>query len=129
MVGGRLLLDRKLRGLGLNPGELSALDRLSYVGSNGMGALAYMPEVEGATPPNHHDFDTFAEEVQLFSEKEDDSFIDELLSVNGSSAGARPKVVVRINDEDWIVKFRSSFDPKDIGPIEFAYHLMAKEAG
>ena len=31
--------------------------------------------------------------------------------------------------DDWIVKFRSSADPKDIGPIEYAYHLMAKEAG
>lgn len=29
---------------------------------------------------------------------------------------------------DWIIKFRASIDPKDIGPIEYAYHLMAKEA-
>lgn len=36
---GRLLLDRKLMKLGINPQKLSALDRLCYVGSHGMGAL------------------------------------------------------------------------------------------
>lgn len=30
---------------------------------------------------------------------------------------------------DWIVKFRSSIDPQDIGSIEYAYNLMAKAAG
>ena len=65
--------------------------------------------------------------------------------MNGSSAGARPKILVRFDPQskqfqainnflphqhnDWIVKFRSSTDPRDIGPIEYAYHLMAKAAG
>jgi serine/threonine-protein kinase HipA len=64
--------------------------------------------------------------------------------MNGSSAGARPKILVSIgkgdklekteNDpkethDNWIIKFRSGSDPKDIGCIEYAYHLMAKEAG
>src|SRR5271156_3290113 len=34
---GRLLLDRKLMTLNHNPGELSPLDRLCYVGHRGMG--------------------------------------------------------------------------------------------
>ncbi len=37
-------------------------------------------------------------------------------------------MLTRISDEDWIIKFRSSIDPKDIGPIEYAYHLMAIDA-
>jgi serine/threonine-protein kinase HipA len=41
---GRLLLDRQLRKSGLNPNILSPLDRLYFVGSNGMGALIYEPE-------------------------------------------------------------------------------------
>lgn len=65
--------------------------------------------------------------------------------MNGSSAGARPKILITsINDQDkfdlsnnnpllnhndWIIKLRSSVDPKDIGSIEYAYHLMAIEAG
>ena len=36
---GRLLLDRKLIQKGINPREISALDRLSFVGKNAQGAL------------------------------------------------------------------------------------------
>ncbi len=136
---GRLLLDRKLMKLSINPGELSPLDRLRYVGKNGMGALIYEPEM-GSTPHSYHkDLDNIADEILQFQENNDDQFIDDLLAMNGSSAGARPKILINLMEDpltpnhtdrnnDWIIKFRSSFDPKDIGPIEYAYHLMAKAA-
>jgi serine/threonine-protein kinase HipA len=41
---GRLLLDLKLMSAGLNPGNLSPLDRLCFVRTSGMGALSYEPE-------------------------------------------------------------------------------------
>ena len=41
---GRLLLDRTVEKHGLRRGQLSALDRLAYVGRNGMGALSYEPD-------------------------------------------------------------------------------------
>ncbi|MGB7128543.1 MAG: type II toxin-antitoxin system HipA family toxin [Candidatus Rhabdochlamydia sp.] len=125
---GKLLLDRKLMSLSLNPGDLSPLDRLCYVGKNGMGALVYEPEIEGIKPFYHDNLDEIADEVVQFQENDDNRFIDDLLAMNGSSAGARPKVVITIDKEDWIIKFRSSSDPKDIGLIEYAYHLMAKAA-
>ena len=125
---GRLLLDRKLMKLGINPNEVSPLDRLRYVGSHGMGALTYEPEIENKMLSNHPDLDEIAEEVFLFQERDKDQFVDDLLERNGSSAGARPKIIVNIDGEDWIIKFSSMFDPKDMGPIEYAYHLMAKEA-
>lgn len=123
---GRLLLDRKLMSLGILPGELSPLDRLRYVGSHGMGALTYEPEVEGLPHSHHEDWDEIADETLEFQENDDDRFVDDLLSMNGSSAGARPKIVVSIEEENWMIKFRSSLDPKDMGSIEYAYHLMAK---
>ncbi len=126
---GRLLLDRKLRGLEINPNSLSPLDRLCYVGKNGMGALSYIPEIKGVSPLERENLDDIAEEVYAFQEHDDDQFIDELLAMNNSSAGARPKILIRKNKENWIIKFWSSTDPKDIGPIEYAYHLMAKHAG
>lgn len=55
--------------------------------------------------------------------------MDDLLTLGGSSAGARPKILTRISGEGWLIKFRSSLDPKDISNIEFAHHLMALEAG
>ena len=125
---GRLLLDRKLMQMNMNPGSLSPLDRLSYVGDCGMGALSYEPEVEGTHASHHESLDEIANEVVQFEEKDDDRFVDDLLAMNGSSSGARPKILVNIDNKDWIIKFRSPVDPKDIGSIEYAYHLMAKEA-
>ncbi len=125
---GRLLLDRKLINMGINAQALSPLDRLRYVGSRGMGALAYEPESEDIHSHRHDNLDEVAYQVLEFQENDDDRFVDDLLAINGSSAGARPKIVINIDKEDWIIKFRSSLDPKDIGAIEYAYHLMAKEA-
>ncbi len=132
---GRLLLDRKLMKLGLNANEQSPLDRLRYVGRHGMGALIYEPEIAGSAPRQQDDLDQIAEECFQFYEHDDEQYVDDLLAMNGSSAGARPKIVVKIHSElttphqDWMIKFSSSMDPKDIGSIEYAYHLMAKASG
>ena len=127
---GRLLIDRKLRELGINPGVLSPLDRLRYVGSKGMGALIYEPEITGVDPKKNLDLDEIADEtISLQKSDDDNQFVDDLLAMNGSSAGARPKILVNIDKQDWIIKFRSFIDPKDIGSIEYAYNIMAKNAG
>jgi len=142
---GRLLLDRKLTKVGINPITITPLDRLCYTGSNGMGALMYEPEISDSEVHQHlKDLDMIADECIHFLDNDDDKYIDDLLIMNGSSAGARPKILVSISSDEklevtkhdpktshdnWIIKFRSSSDPKDIGCIEYAYNLMAKEAG
>lgn len=127
---GRLLLDRKLMHTGLNPKTLSPLDRLCFVGSNGMGALSYEPEHPSALSHITYDLDEINSEVQVtVDENGNDTYVDDLLILGGSSAGARPKVLLHLDQEDWLIKFRSSFDPQDISAIEYAYHLMAEEAG
>lgn len=143
---GRLLLDRKLMNLGIRPEQLNALDRLRFVGRNGMGALQYEPEIlTNASKDPIEDLDEIANECAQILENDEDENIDHLLSLNGSSGGARPKILVQLKSKktnylpsdnllthvhnDWIVKFSSSSDPKDIGAIEYAYHLMAQEAG
>lgn len=126
---GRLLLDRKLIGMGINPGALSPLDRLCFVGSHGMGALSYEPETEGTPSSLPTDLDEIEHEIRATLEGEEDCYVDDLLALGGSSAGARPKIMLKIGGEDWLVKFRSSLDPHDISAIEYAYHLMAVKAG
>ncbi len=125
---GRLLLDRTLTKHGLNASALSPLDRLCFVGQHGMGALRYEPEKGSEPLTPEADLDTIADEVQAVLEKDEDRFVEDLLALGGSSAGARPKVLLNLAGEDWMVKFRSSGDPKDMGHIEYAYHLMAKAA-
>lgn len=125
---GRLLLDRKLMKAGLNPGVLSPLDRLCFVGACGMGALVYEPERQNAALSARLDLDEIDDEIEA-TLAESDEYVEDLLRLGGSSAGARPKVLIRRGGDDWLIKFRSSLDPKDIGAIEYAYHLMAKQAG
>jgi len=125
---GRLLLDRKLMSAGLNPGTLSPLDRLCFVGTGGMGALSYEPENPSAISHITNDLDEIDTEIQATLD-ENDAYVDDLLVLGGSSAGARPKVLLNIDGEDWLIKFRSHLDLKDISAIEYTYHLMAKEAG
>jgi serine/threonine-protein kinase HipA len=115
--------------LGLNPGSLSPLDRLCFVGSQGMGALSYEPENPSRAGSFPEDLDEIDHEIQCTLEQEDDQYVDDLLALGGSSAGARPKILVRVENEDWLIKFRSTLDPKDISSIEYAYHLMAIDAG
>lgn len=142
---GRLLLDRKLTNVGISPATITPLDRLCYTGRNGMGALSYEPEISDAEVKHRiKDLDVIADECVHFQDNDDDKFIDDLFVMNGSSAGARPKILVSVSKDEkleitksdpktshdnWIIKFRSSTDPKDIGCIEYAYHLMAKAAG
>ncbi len=143
---GRLLLDRKLMKQGINSQLMTPLDRLRYVGSRGMGALRYEPEIEDSKDLKHiEDLDLLAKECFDVLEYDEDMYVDDLYALNGSSAGARPKVMLRLLSKnkgfaqtqsnpalphnDWLIKFRSSVDPLDIGPIEYAYHLMAKKAG
>lgn len=125
---GRLLLDRKLMNAGLNPGTLSPLDRLCFVGTLGMGALSYEPENPSAISHITNDLDEIDSEIQATLD-ENDAYVEDLLVLGGSSAGARPKVLLNIDGVDWLIKFRSQLDPKDISAIEYAYHLMAIDAG
>ncbi len=49
--------------------------------------------------------------------------------MGGSSGGARPKSLIKYKGEDWIVKFSSKYDPKNIGKLEYEYMSLAKSSG
>jgi serine/threonine-protein kinase HipA len=126
---GNLLLDRLLKEKGINPIELSVLDRLSIVGNNGMGALSYEPESMKLDSSVDFDLDFFAAETMKILQSQDSESVETLYKDNGSSGGARPKVLIKHENEEWMVKFRSSFDPEYIGEIEYNCSLAAKRAG
>lgn len=143
---GRLLLDRQVRKHGLAPEQLTPLDRLIHVGNYGMGALTYEPDIsERLRLADAISLDNLATEaVEVLAGEAGDVFA-KLLELSGSSAGARPKVMLGVSasrkklihgQQDlpqgyahWMVKFASSTDAKDIGAIEYAYSLMARAAG
>jgi serine/threonine-protein kinase HipA len=143
---GRLLMDRKLHQVGIQPNQLTPLDRLAWIGGHGMGALLYRPEHPGLTGGGEGvDLDRLADQSRMVLEDKPKAVLDELLRIGGSPQGARPKALVGVsvdggslihgvddlpdNYEHWIVKFRSSTDTADVGAIEHAYAAMAREAG
>lgn len=142
---GRLLFDRMARSQGILPVDISPLDRLAHVGIFGMGALVYEPDHSPADTHEWIDLDHLAMQTEEVLQGSSEEVIKELLALNGSSAGARPKALIgvdanRINIaygakrlekgyEPWLVKFPNSLDGHDAGAIEYVYALMAKEAG
>jgi len=124
---GRLLVDRMLLGNGINPEQISTLQRLSIVGRSGMGALEYVPETKYESPASSMSLDEIAKECEKIFELKHSDDLDKIFYMGGSSGGARPKVFYSINEEEWIVKFPSSIDCKNIGELEYKYAICAKK--
>lgn len=143
---GRLLLDRSLAAKGIDIARITPLDRLMYVGSRGMGALVYRPEIQ--LPDTTHPvpgLDHLAEEMNRIIQGTSSDIIEKLFILGGSSGGARPKIFAAYNPatddlvhggnqippgyDPWIIKFPSLSDNPEIALIEFAYHQMALQAG
>lgn len=127
---GNLLLDRLLKKHQIDPNSLNILQRLAIVGSNGMGALSYEPEFKITSSVGTSDLNNLSREVnKILQEEESSSELERLWLMAGSSAGARPKVMIQHSNEHWLVKFPSSSDPNNIGEIEYQYSLLARKAG
>ena len=143
---GLLLMDRYFRQQGIDPVTLSPLDRLAYLGSSTMGALTYRPAIT-ADEDSHTAFNLaeLAKQSQDIFQGRSEEVLPELLRAGGSPGGARPKVLVGYNPktdeilsgetdlpegfEHWIVKFSAGQHAAIAGPAEYAYSLMAKQAG
>ena len=142
---GCLLLDRKLRKLGKSYAEITPLDRLSLIGANPMGALEYEPAAGDSDLYGDIELDSLSGEVDRILDGEESLVLDELLKLNGSSGGARPKIVACVSSDrkqiihggksvpdgftPWIIKFSEKHDPQSSGELEYRYSLAAKAAG
>lgn len=134
--------------------QLSALDRLAYIGRRGMGALEFMPpaakemeqpfkvEIDGLyrlAQSALNEAKNFKEEMQP------DLMIESLFKVGISAGGRRPKAIINLNPETrecysgqvaapqpgyipMIIKFDEHADIPTTR-IEYSYYLMAKDAG
>ena len=145
MDGGRLLFDRYIRSKGQLPSGVTPLDRLAHIGQYGLGALVFEPDHSADETQDNINLDTLANQAQEVLDGASDDVLAELIALNGSSAGARPKALIGVNKkrdhiihgahelpqgyEPWIVKFPNTQDGMDAGAIEYVYALMAKEAG
>ncbi len=154
---GNRLLAAMLAKQGRTLDEMSVLERLSYLGSRGMGALEFEPALDTG-----HDA-VLALDVQellevardVLSEQQSrklsnkEASLEKLIAVGTSAGGAKAKAVIAINDQGDIVSGQAAAPPgyrhwllkfddvdneelatsKELGRMEYAYHLMAVEAG
>ena len=126
---GRYLLHKLLQKEGIDDFKLSALDHLSIVGSGGMGALTFEPETSIKQGTDVTDFDLLQEKaLEVLKEKQDDD-AGLLLYNSGNSGGARPKAVFSDDEGHWLVKFRHTYDPQDMGQQEYHYNEVARKSG
>ena len=125
---GRLLVDRMLNSQNINPRQISQIDRLAIVGETGMGALSYKPEYNLLEEKDcQEDYDSLALSCKKILNTEYSADLDNLFRLGGSSGGARPKILTKIDNEDWIIKFPSSLDDNNIGELEYLYSVCAKK--
>jgi serine/threonine-protein kinase HipA len=126
---GRYLLHKALERLDIRDSELSSLDRLSLVGSGGMGALTYEPDQTMRTADSENDFDRLqAKALEVLQEKSVED-AEWLLFRSGNSGGCRPKAVFTDAEGHWLVKFRHHYDPQDMGLQEYQYNEAARRCG
>ena len=142
---GRLLMDREFLKRGVKLQDVSPLDRLALVGKDGMGALEYEPASEFKSIIDDIILDDLAKGSKEILKGSSEYMIDELFALGGSSAGARPKVLVQVSSDfktiidskkalqdgfsHYIIKFASRYDSEDVALIEYVYNQMAIEAG
>ncbi len=139
---GLLLMDRRLRKLGVAPVTVSPIERLAYLGLSTMGALTYHPPQDLDVDTQLLDLHSLGKNAEAVYAGETQEVLPQLEQAGGSPGGARPKVLVGIREdkvvcgqadlpegfEAWIVKFSSRQDARDAGPLEYAYALMAQAA-
>lgn len=141
---GKLLIDRYLMGKGIQFSQITPLDRLMLVGDFGVGALSYEPIIKSIKPNIPLGLDALAFASREILKGNDCNDLETLLAHNGSSAGARPKIMVQIDKDNnlleakqplsdgyqhYMVKFAGSNDNPNIGKLEYIYSLMAKDSG
>ena len=128
---GQLILHRHLAQQGINSFSLSPLQQLCLVGSNGRGALEYRPDESIRNTQEYLDLAQIA--AESFAILEDDNYtgqyISELVQRGGSPGGARPKIFLKQDGDEWLVKFRAKGDKKSVGKDEYQYSLLAKQCG
>lgn len=155
---GNTLIDAWMSRKGVEKRNVTVLDRLSYMGRRGMGALEFKPargaHRESAEPLEMKSLVEAARmaiQGDLSGDVESQAAIANIIRVGTSAGGARAKAVVTWNPEThqirsgqfdaepgfehWLLKFdgvgRDSElgGSADYGRIEYAYHLMASAAG
>ena len=135
----------------LSHADITPLDKLSFIGKRGMGALEFLPEISRGRKAEKIDIKSLADLAErVFTERENARVLPEesmtmqsLLTVGTSAGGRQPKAIIAINrkngevrsgqisgwgDFDYcLIKFGNS--QYCSAELEMAYYELATMAG
>jgi serine/threonine-protein kinase HipA len=118
------------------PARLSTLEYLYFAGDNRFGALgvsssdrAYLPRRYGPLPVLA-DVQTVRDLVRQVEAGEPvEESMRRLVAPGATLGGARPKALVNLDGQEWVLKFGEAGDPLDSPLIEHATMTLAARAG
>jgi serine/threonine-protein kinase HipA len=155
---GNALIERYMTDRGIASNQITQLDRLAYMGKRAMGAIEFKP-VHGPRniKPTALELNSLVSEARkavkgtLVGDDQTNAALRSIIEVGTSAGGARAKAVIAWNRETdeiqsgqveaekgfehWLLKFDGMGVDKELGisqqygRIEYAYYLMAKQAG
>lgn len=148
---GSLVFEQWAKEKGLTAKELNPLVKLAYIGKRGMGAFEFIPEIKTESR-DETDIEsleilaqkTYRERSNYIVKESEHEIFNSLAELGTPPGGAHSKILVAINDNDktlmsgqteakegysqYILKFKEDYSIPS-AEIEFAYYLMAKDAG
>ena len=155
---GNALINRYMAEKGISATQVTALDRLAYMNNRAMGALQFKPPRGPKTKiPTAIELSQLVNQARdavqgiIAGDDHANAALRSIIEVGTSAGGARAKAVIAWNPqtdairagqleapagfEYWLLKFDGmGLDnelgvSRDYGRIEYAYYLMAKQAG
>lgn len=117
------------------PARLSLMEYLYYAGDDRFGALGastqateYSPR-RGGPLPQLESAQVLSEIVHKIIAKDPITDIERhLLAAGGSFGGAKPKALIEIDGQQWVLKFFNN-EPIDVPLVEHASMTLARKAG
>ncbi len=139
---GMFLMNRLFHKQGRDLAQISALDRLAFIGDKAMGALAFEPADREALTLADVQLLDLARDVRHVVDDESEVLLRKLALMGGSPHGARPKVLVHFdrksnrmsNSQDgegspMLVKFPAPHEHKEVCAVEAMYGRIASASG
>jgi len=133
---------------GVQPYALSPIQKLMYVGTRATGALEYLPPEQQVNDRSRLPLEIaqLVEEARQVIQGDLHIKSADIMQVGVSAGGQYPKAVIAWNPQtndvisglgqcpegyqQWIIKFDGTQDqPMEFGKLEYAYSLMAQDAG
>jgi serine/threonine-protein kinase HipA len=154
---GSSVLNAYLKSQGKSINDLNSLEKLSYIGQRGMGALEYFPQIPAGRSDRVIEISEIIELAKQVLEqkknfKADVSSMDHILQTGTSAGGARAKAVIALNHKTgevlsgdimhknpgfdyYLLKIDIKhhegdlMDLSEFGKIEYVYYKMAGLSG